>query len=114
MGKTFEYVFVAVAALPALYGLTCWVRGTLNTLRTAKWARENHRAAWDGLPWLAKQLPWSGIEALITKGLISGPEVDRFRARDEYFEKALWAGILGSALLAAIGLVIKAIFDTFG
>lgn len=86
----------------------------MNTLKTAKWVRENHREEWSNLHWSAKQVPWAGIEVLITKGLISGPEVNQFRARDEYFGKAMWIGLLISALLLAVILIVTAIVDELG
>jgi hypothetical protein len=110
MSTTLEYSLVAVATLPGLYGLICWVRRTLNTLKTAKWVRENYGEEWNKLHWLAKQFPWAGIEALVTKGRISGPEVNRFRVRDEYFEKATWIGPLVSVLLLAVILVMRDLF----
>jgi hypothetical protein len=109
-----EYSLVAVAALPGLYALVCWVRRTMNTLKTAKWVRETHSEGWNNLPWLAKQFPWAGIEVLIKNGLVSGPEVDQFRARDEYFEKAIWMGLLISALLLLVFVVIKSVVTHFG
>jgi hypothetical protein len=113
MDTTLENSLVVMAALPALYGVVCWIRRTVNTLQTARWVRETHIEEWNNLHWLAKQFPWPGIEVLVKKGRICGPEVDEFRARDEYFEKGTWIGLLISALLLAVILVIKGIATNF-
>ncbi|MDH3637598.1 MAG: hypothetical protein OES09_03955 [Gammaproteobacteria bacterium] len=107
MGTTVENILVLAAALPGVYGFLCWLRRNINAQRAATWVKEHHRTEWNGLHWLAKRNPWAGVEALIKKGLISGPEVNEFRARDEYLEKATWVGLFISALLLLSIIVLK-------
>lgn len=109
MSTTIENVLATVAILPAVYGIICWVRRQVNAQRTAKWARETHNNAWNALPWLARRNPWAGVEALIAKGLLAGQEVDEFRARDDYLEKATWIGLLVSALLLLAIFLLKSL-----
>lgn len=102
MNTIVENILALVAAVPAVYGLVCWVRKGLNARRTAKWVKETHPEEWNGLHWLARRNSWAGVRALITMGLISGPRVDEFIARDEYLEKATWLGLLASAVLLLV------------
>lgn len=104
---TTENILVVVAALPGLYGFFCWIRRGFNAQQAAGWVKGNHPEAWNKLHWLAKRNPWAGVEVLITKGLISGPEVEEYRARDEYLEKGTWVGLFISAVLLLVILVLK-------
>lgn len=113
-GSTTEIVLAVVAAVPALYGFVCWMRRGVNARKAARWVRENHEKEWNSLHWLAKRNPWAGVEALITKGLISGPEVEEYRARDEYLEKTTWVGLLLSAVLLLIVLALQYVASAFG
>lgn len=114
MNPTVEDILAAVAALPAVYGLVCWFRRSANAQRTANRLKQTHGAQWNDLPWLTRRNSWAAIEALIAKGLLSGPIVDQFRARDEYLEKATWLGLLVSALLLLVLFVGKFVLATFG
>jgi len=114
MSTTAETILAVAAALPGLYGFVCWILRGFNARRAAGWARRNHEEEWNGLHWLAKRNHWAGVEVLITKGLISGPEVDRYRARDEYLEKATWIGILISMALLLVILVLKYVASIVG
>ena len=104
-----ENIVLVAAALPGLYGFLCWVRRNIHAQRTAEWVKATHRDEWNGLHWLAKRNSWAGVEVLIKKGLISGPEVSAFRARDEYLEKAIWVGRFITALLLLLILVLKGV-----
>ena len=114
MDTTTETILAAVAALPGLYGFVCWIRRGFNARRAARWARRNHEEEWTSLHWLAKRNHWAGVEALITKGLISGPEVEEYRSRDEYLEKATWVGLFISAILVLVILALQYVAFTFG
>jgi hypothetical protein len=114
MNTTTETILAAAAALPGLYGLVCWIRRGFNARRTARWVKRNHEKEWNSLHWLGKRNHWAGVEALITKGLISGPEVEEYRARDDYFEKATWVGLLVSAVLLLVILALQFVASTFG
>jgi hypothetical protein len=114
METTTENILAMVAALPALYGLICWVRRGFNARKAARWVRRKHRQEWNNLHWIAKRNPWAGVEALITKGLLSGPEVEEYRTRDEYLEKASWIGLFISAVLLLSILTLQFVVSTFG
>jgi hypothetical protein len=114
LNTTVENILAVVAALPALYGFVCWIRRSFNAQKAARWARANHPEEWSSLHWLARRSSWAGVEALITKGLISGPEVDEYRARDEYLEKGTWVGLLISAVLLLAVFVLKYALAIFG
>ena len=114
MNTTTENVIAAIAAVPGLYGFICWTRRGINARMAAKWVRKNYPKEWNSLHWLAKRNPWAGVEVLITKGLISGPEVEEYRARDEYFKKTTWVGLLLSAVLLLIFLAVHYVVFTFG
>ena len=107
METNVENILAVAAAIPGVYGFICWIRRSFNAQRAARWVKETHREQWDELHWLARRNPWAGVEVLITKGLISGPEVDEFRARDEYLEKASWVGLLVAAVLLLAIVVLK-------
>jgi hypothetical protein len=55
-----------------------------------------------------------GVEVLITKGVISGPEVEKYRARDQYLDKATWIGLLISAVLLLVILVVNHVASIVG
>jgi hypothetical protein len=114
MATVVENIVLVAAALPGLYGFLCWVRRNINAQRTAAWVKATHREEWNGLHWLAKRNSWAGVEVLIKKGLISGPEVSTFRARDEYLEKATWVGLFISALLLLFIIVLKGVVSLLG
>ena len=114
MDATVENILVVAAALPGLYGFVCLFRRSFNAQKAAGWVKANHRDEWNNLHWLAQRNSWAGIEVLISKGLISGPEVDKYRAQDEYLEKAIWAGLLVSALLLLVVVALKYISSLFG
>ena len=107
MNTTVEIILAAIAAIPGVYGFTCWIRRSLNAQRAARLVKEAHPEEWNKLHWLVQRNPWAGVEVLITKGLISGPRVEDYRARDEYFEKATWVGLFVSAVLLLVILVMK-------
>ena len=109
MDTIVENIALVAAALPGFYGFICWIRRHMHAQRTAEWVKANHREEWDSLHWLAKRNAWAGIEVLIKKGLLSGPEMSSFRSRDEYLEKAAWVGLLISALLLLFVLVLKVV-----
>jgi hypothetical protein len=101
-------------SLTGLYGFVCWIRRGINAQKAAGWARENHPEEWNNLHWLAQRNPWAGVEVLITKGLISGPEVEKYRARDEYLEKGIWVGLFVSAMLLLVILALKYVLYFLG
>lgn len=107
MDTGIENILAVAAALPALYGFVCWIRRFFNTQKAAGWIKGNHPQEWNSLHWLAQRNLWAGVEILITKGLISGPEIEEYRSRDEYLEKATWAGLFVSAILLFVILVLK-------
>lgn len=87
-------------------------RGT-NAHRTAKWVIDNHAQAWRELHWLVRLNAWAGVEVLIKRGLITGPEVKRFRERDESRETRPWSGLLISAgllLMLALAAYVGSLF----
>ena len=107
MNATVENVLAVIAALPGVYGFVCWIRRSFHARSAARSIREAHPEEWSRLHWLARRSPWAGIEVLITKGLISGPLVEAYRARDEYLEKATWLGLLVSAVLLLVVFMLK-------
>lgn len=102
-----ENILVVIAALPGLYAVICWIRRTLNAQKAARSVKANHRDEWNELHWLAQRNPWAGVNVLITKGLISVAEVNKFQSQDEHLEKATWIGLLVSALLLLVIAVLK-------
>lgn len=113
MGTTTQNILAAVAALPGLYGLICWIRRSLNARKAAEWVKGNHEEEWNSLHWLARRHPWAAVEALIAKGLISGPEVEEYRTHDDYLEKASWVGLFISALLLLVILALQYVASLF-
>ena len=113
MDMNIENVLIVAAAVPGMYGFICWIRRSFNAQRAARWVKETHHEEWNSLHWLAQRNPWAGVEVLVTRGLISGQELDVFRARDEYLEKASWIGILVSAALLLVIIVWKLIGTVF-
>ena len=109
MDTIIESIALVAAALPGVYGFLCWIRRHMHAQRTAEWVKSTHREEWNSLHWLAKRNSWAGIEVLIKKGVLSGPEVSAFRSRDEYLEKATWVGLFISALLLLFILVLKVV-----
>jgi len=93
--------------MPGLYGVLCWIRRISNAAKAAKWVKVHYKAEWDSLHWLAKRNAWAGVQVLISKGLISGPEVADFAARDEKLERGTWVGLFVSAFLLLLVVVIK-------
>jgi len=114
MDTTTENILVLAAALPGLYGVVCWIRRGFNAQKAAAWVRGNHPEEWNNLHWLAQRNTWAGVEVLITKGLISGHEVEEYRARDEYLEKRTWVGLFISGLLLLVILVLKYVGSLLG
>ena len=114
MDASTETILVMAAALPAAYGIACWICRVLNAKRTAEWVKEYHPNEWNGLHWLAQRNAWAGVEVLITKGVISGPGVEAYRSRDEYLEKRIWLGLFISALLLLGILVLKYVLSLKG
>jgi len=114
MDTTVESILAVVAAMPGVYGFTCWIRRSFNAQRAARLVKETHPEEWNKLHWLAQRNSWAGVEVLITKGLISGPRVAEYRARDEYFEKATWVGLFISALLLLVVFVLKYVSSSIG
>lgn len=113
MSVTLENIPLIAAALPSLYGCSCWVRRGNNARRMADWVKENHAGAWRELHWLARLNDWAGVEVLIKKGLITGPEVKHFRDRDESLETRTWLGLLISAgllLMLALAEYVGSLF----
>lgn len=107
MNTTVENILALIAGIPAVYGFICWIRRSLNASSAAAWVKKTYPDEWNGLHWLARRNPGAGIQVLVAKGLISGPEVDEFRARDEYLEKATWIGLLVTAVLLLVIAVWK-------
>ncbi len=105
-----EILIAAIAVLPAVYGIACWIRRAVNALRMAAWVKRQYPEQWNGLHWLAKRHNQAGINVLISKGLIAGPEVDAWRRRDERMEKHTWLGLFGSAVLLLVLLIAKYLF----
>lgn len=114
MESAVEVVAATLAALPGLYGLTSWIRRVINARRAAGWVKATWPDEWNTLHWLAQRHPWAGIEVLVTKGLISGPEIDDYRARDESLELATWLGLLASAVLLLIIAAVRYLFTVVG
>ena len=114
MDTTVENILAVIAAMPGVYGFSCWIRRSFNAQRTARLVKETHPEEWNKLHWLAQRNPWAGVEVLITKGLISGPQVDEYRARDEYLEKATWVGLFISAILLLVIFVLKYVSSIIG
>ena len=114
MDNITENILAITAAIPCLHGIICWIRRSFNSRKTARWIREKYEQEWNSLHWIAKRNPQAGIEVLITKGLISGPEVDKYRARNEYLEKATWISIFISAVLLLVVHVLKFAVSAFG
>jgi len=56
---------------------------------------------------LAKRNAWAGVEVLVSRGLISGPEVTEFNAQDEKLEQATWVGLFISAALLLLVVLLK-------
>jgi hypothetical protein len=107
MDTATETILASAAVLPGLYGVLCWIRRGFNARRTARWAKQSFEESWNSLHWLTKRNHWAAVEALITRGLISGPEVEEYRARDDYLEKATWVGLFISAVLLLVVLMLK-------
>lgn len=107
-------VIATAISLPGLYGFICFFRRMINAKRAADWVRKNHQAEWNSLHWIARRSNWAGVEVLVSKGLISGPELEKFRKKDEDLEKATWVGLFISAALLFVIVIIKtlaALFD---
>ena len=114
MSVALEDILALVAALPGLYGFWCWVRRGTHAHRTAKWVKDNHAQAWRNLHWVVRLNDWAGVEVLIKQGLITGPEVKRFRDRDESLETRTWIGFLISAgllLMLVLAAYVGSLFD---
>jgi hypothetical protein len=114
MDTTTENIIAMAAALPCLYGIVCSIRRAFNARKVARWVRENHEQEWNSLHWIAKRSPRAGVEVLITRGSISGPEVEEYRKRDEYLEKATWIGLFMSGILLFVILLLQIVASTFG
>jgi hypothetical protein len=114
MDTSVENILIMVAAVPGLYGFLCWVRRSINAHKAARWVKDTHRDEWNGLHWLAQRNNWAGVEVLISNGRISGPEVDAYRERDEYLEKATWVGLLVSAMLVLVIVLLKLVVSAAG
>ncbi len=109
-----DTVIAVVISLPGLYGFICFFRRMLNAKRAADRLRKNHQSEWNSLHWLARRSNWAGIEVLASKGLISGPELEMFRNKDESLEKATWVGLFISAALLFLVVIAKTIAELFG
>jgi hypothetical protein len=109
-----ENILAVVVALPGLYGIFCRIRLGFKARKTARWVRDKYEQEWNNLHWLAKRNSRAGVEVLITKGLISGPEVEEYRKRDEYLEKATWIGLFITAVLLLVILALQFVASTFG
>ena len=109
-----ENILIMVAAVPGLYGFLCWIRRSINAHKAARWVKDNYREEWNGMHWLAQRNNWAGVEVLISNGVISGPEVDAYRERDEYLEKATWVGLLVSAMLVLVIVLLKLVVSAAG
>lgn len=92
-------VIAIVIVLPGLYAIVCVFRRIINAKQAADWVRLHFSSEWDSLHWVTRHANWAGVETLISKGLISGPEVERFRLKDEHLERATWVGLFISAAL---------------
>ena len=67
MDTTVENILAVVAAMPAVYGFTCWIRRSFNAQRAARLVKDTHPEEWNKLHWLAQRNSWAGVEVLITK-----------------------------------------------
>lgn len=114
MDTNTENILAMVAVLPALYGIVCWIRRGFNARKAARWVRKKYKEEWNSLHWITKRNSHAGVEALITKGLISGPEVEEYHTRDEYLEKATFIGILISLVLLLGIRVLEFVVSVFG
>ena len=114
MISTTETAIAVAISLPGLYGFICFFRRMINSKRTADWVRRNHPAEWNSLHWLARRSNWAGVEVLVNKGLISGPELARFRTKDEDLEKATWVGLFISAALLFVVVVARTLASLLG
>lgn len=112
MDTTTENIIAISIALPGLYGIFCSIRRSFNARKMAGWLREKHEKEWNNLHWVAKRNSRAGVETIITKGSISGPEVEEYCKHDEYLEKATWIGLLISAILLFIILVMQFVVST--
>jgi hypothetical protein len=107
MGTTVENIFAVAAAMPGVYGFICLIRRSFNAQRAARLVKDTHQEEWNNLHWLAQRNSWAGVEVLISKGLISGPQVDEYRARDALAHRLMntarvmniWKRPLGSGYL---------------
>ena len=93
------------ALIPGLYVLRSFLRRQRNGGRMAKWVKANHPEVWSRLPWIAKHAKWPTLEGLITKGEISGKEIDEYRAFDASLERKMALGMLIMGVLLVIGLI---------
>ena len=108
-----DTLIAATISLPGLYGFVCFFRRMINARRAADWVRKHHQAEWDNLHWIARRSNWAGVEVLLSKGLISGPEIEAFRNKDEGLEKATWTGLFITAALLLLIIVSKALAALF-
>lgn len=104
-----DTVIAVTISLPGLYGFICFFRRMINAKRAADWVRKNHQSEWRSLHWIARHSNWAGVEVLVSKGLISGSEIEEFRNKDEGLEKATWVGLFVSAALLSLALIAKAL-----
>ena len=108
-----DTVIALTISLPALYSFSCFLRRMINAKRAADWVRKHHQPQWKNLHWITRRSNWAGVEVLVTKGLISGPEIEAFRNRDESLEKATWGGLFISAALLLLVLIAKTLASLF-
>ena len=92
-------VIAVVISLPGLYAFACFLRRMINAKQAADWVRKHHQNEWNSIHWVARRSNWAGVEVLVRKGLVSGPELETFRRKDENLEKATWVGLIISATL---------------
>jgi hypothetical protein len=95
-----EYILVMPAALPAIYGRLCRIRRMLNARKAASRGQATHTIQWNRLHRPTESHHRAGVEVLIRRGWISGPEADTFRA-----------GLLTSAVRLLVVVVIKFVFS---
>lgn len=114
MISTMDTAIAAAISLPGLYGFICFFRRMINAKRAADWVKSNYQAEWNSLHWLARRSNWAGVEVLVSKGLISGPELEQFRTKDEDLEKATWVGMFISAALLFVVVIVRTLAALFG
>jgi hypothetical protein len=107
LGTTVENISVIVAAIPGLWSFVCWARRSIHAQKMMNRIKKTNPQVWNQLPTLGRLHSSAGVDLLVTKGLIQGPEVNKFLEQDEYLEKSTWLGLLISAVLLFLVALLK-------